>query len=119
MACFAWAKLPAVIAFSMAVLTEFEPDCSVLTSLHMALLGFDPLVDVAWFFALWVVAEAAVSGARDNVTPSTPAQIPTHFDRCPTVAPSMSRLRRLTLQHPFRLHGDREDRLACSQTASG
>src|ERR1700733_11945410 len=106
MACFAWAKLPDVIAFSKAVLTEFEPDCSVLTSLHIALLGFDPLVDVEWFFAFWMVAEAAVSGARDNVRPSTPAQIPSHFDRCSTVATSMSRTRSQTLQHPFRLHGD-------------
>src|SRR5271167_1060712 len=94
MACLAWAKLPDVTAFSMALPTELEPACSLLTSLHMALLGFDPLV-------LWFLAEAAVSGARASVRPSTPAQIPTHFDRCFTSRHLQIRLKRWTLQHLF------------------
>jgi hypothetical protein len=85
----ALAKFPDVIAFSMDVPTELEPDCSLLTVLHIALLGFDPLtLAVEWFFVLCTAAEAAVSGARASVTPSTPTHIPTHLDRCITVATS-------------------------------
>src|SRR3984957_7820908 len=104
MACFAWAKLPDVIAFSMDVLTALEPACSFLTSLHIALLGFDPLVFLEWCFELRVAAEAAVSGARAGMTPSTPVQTPTPLDRCFTVATSRSGTRRWTLLHPFWLH---------------
>ncbi len=68
---------------------ELEPVSSFLTSVHIAALGFDPLVE--WCFGLWVFAEAAVSGARASVSPSTPLQIPTHFDRCCTAATSYSR----------------------------
>src|SRR5271168_2202202 len=77
------------MAFSMAEPTELEPACSFLTSRHIAALGFDPLVE--WCFGLWDFAEAAVIGARARVSPSTPLQIPTHFDRCCTAATSHSR----------------------------
>ena len=80
------------MAFSMALDAAVEPVCSDLTVLHMALLGADPLV---------LLAEAAVSGASVNVRPSTPAPIPTHLDRCFTVATSMSPVRTSTLLQPF------------------
>jgi hypothetical protein len=104
-ACLAWAKFPDVMAFSIARPVELELVCSDFTSLHMALLGFDPLVFVEWCFELWVAAEAAVSGARASMTPSAPVQTPTHLDRCFTAATSRSGTRRWTLQHPFRLRG--------------
>ena len=44
MACLAVAKLPDSIAFEMDEPTELEADCSFLTSLHIALLGAEPLV---------------------------------------------------------------------------
>ena len=42
------AKLPDVMAFSMALDAAVEPFCSVLTVLHMALLGADPLSWCSW-----------------------------------------------------------------------
>ena len=83
----AWAKLPDVIAFSMTVPAELDPDCSLFTALHIALLGFDPLV-----FCVLADAAVTVSGARASVTPSTPAQIPVHLDRCFTAATSVARM---------------------------
>jgi hypothetical protein len=43
-ACLAAAKLPDAIAFEIDEPTELEADCSFLTSLHIALLGAEPLV---------------------------------------------------------------------------
>jgi hypothetical protein len=77
--------------------------CSLFTSTHMALLGFDPLTEDEWLcFGLWDLAEAAVSGARANVNPSTPMQIPIHFDRCSTAATSRSRNQRFDVSARLR-----------------
>jgi hypothetical protein len=68
----------------------------------MELLGFDPLTDDEWCFGLWDLAEAAVSGARANVSPSTALQIPIHFDRCCTAATSRSRNQGCDVTAPVR-----------------
>src|SRR6202035_5893264 len=83
------------MAFSMALDAAVDPLCSDLTVLHMALWGADPFV---------LLAEAAVSGTSANVSPSTPAPIPTHLDRCRTVATSMSLASASTILQPFSSH---------------
>src|ERR1700734_3765866 len=87
------------MALSMAAPVELVLLCSVFTSTHMALLGFDPLTDDELCFGLWGLAVAAVRGARANVSPSTPLQIPIHFDRCCTPPPPPLETRVETLLH--------------------
>src|SRR5271166_5585912 len=99
MACFAAAKLPDVMAFSIARPTELDPVCSVLTFWHMALPGFEPLVLAPeWCLAL-PCADAALKGASVRATPIMAMQILCHQRCCFT--PHLPVLAATpTLQHP-------------------
>ncbi len=86
----AWAKLPDARSFSKPWPAEVELVCSVFTSLHIALLGFEPFTVVdEW--CPWLLAEAALIGTSAIASPRAPMQIPSHLERCVTVSTSGSR----------------------------